>query len=169
MCWFQTTGFIVVILYTMCFYLKLSEFLICSYVARLCDSESPFLPKILLPYFLEEWIFLFLRHWESIQFLYICTKKKEAVIHFYFFSVTLVAKLIFLVLSVDICLSVIYSQLMIILLELRLCSTCLVGIRQSVGKKVQWGNPSKTGFRIFHVYCWLEIGLRKYSFCTYHQ
>lgn len=55
---------------------------------------------------------------KTLRNYFICIKKKEAIIYFYFFSVTLVAKLILLVLPVDICLLVIYSQLMITLQEL---------------------------------------------------
>lgn len=47
---------------------------------------------------------------KTLRNYFICIKK-EAIIYFYFFSVTLVAKLILLVLPVDICLLVIYSQL----------------------------------------------------------
>lgn len=114
-----------------------------------------FLPKwyiILLPCILEECIVLFLRHWKIISFLCICTKKKEAIIHFYFFSVTLATKLIFLVLPGDVCLPVIYSELMITLQEFLSVLHIYTVIRQSAGKKVQWGSPSKTGFRISHVY-----------------
>lgn len=158
---------------TMCFYLKLSEFLICSYAAQQCDSESTFLPKqyvILLPRFSEECTFLFLRHWEIVPFLCIHTKKKEAIIPFYFFSVTLVAKLILLVLPVDICFLVIYSQLKITLQEL-----LSVFHMFDCNKAISWQessmrNRAETGFRIFHIYCWLEIGLGKCSrtafYCT---
>lgn len=131
-----------------------------------------FLPKwyiIKLPCILEECIVLFLRHWKIISFLCICTKKKEPIIHFYFFSVTLVAKLIFLVPPVDICLPVIYSELKIILQEFLSVLHIYTVIRRSAGKKVQWGSPSKTGFRISHIFSWLEIGLRKYSFYACHQ
>ena len=155
------------------FSLKLSEFLICSYAAQRCDSEATFLPKqyvIVLPRFSEERTFLFLRHWEIVPFLCIRTKKKEAIIPFYFFSVTLVAKLILLVLPVDICFLVIYSQLKITLEEL-----LSVFHMFDCNKAISWQesslrNRAEPGFRIFHIYCWLEIGLGKCSrtafYCT---
>ena len=153
---------------TMCFYLKLSEFLICSYAAQRCDSESTFLRKqyvILLPCFSEEYTFLFLRHWEIVPFLCIRTKKKEAVIPFYFFPVTLVAKLILLVLPVDICFPVIYSQLKITLQELLSVFHMFDCNKTITWQESSMRNCSETGFRIFHIYCWLEIGLGKCS-CT---
>lgn len=144
------------------------SFLISSYVAKWCDSESTFLPKqyiILLPCFSEECTFSFLGHWEIIPFLCICTKKKEAIIHVYFFSVMFAAKLILLGYPVDVCLLVIYSHLMITLQEL-----LSVFHMFDYNKAVRWQassmrNPSKTGFRIFHIYCLSEIGLGKYH-CT---
>lgn len=50
------------------------------------------------------------------------------------------------------CLSVIYSELMITLQEFLSVLHIYTVIRQSAGKKVQWGSPSKTGFRISHIY-----------------
>ena len=158
-------------LYTMCLYLKLSELLTCSYAAKWCDPESTLLPKqyiILLPCFSEECTFLFLRHWEIIPFLCICTKKKEAIIHFYFFSVILFAKLILFVLPVDICLPVIYSHLMITLQELLSVSHMFDCNKAVSWQEISKRNHSKTGFRIFHIYCWLEIGLGKYSFTSFY-
>lgn len=58
-----------------------------------------------------------IRHWEIIPFLCICTKKRKQL-SISISSVTLVAKIILLVLPVDICLPVIYSQPMVTLQEL---------------------------------------------------
>ena len=153
---------------TTCFYLKLSEFLICSYAAQRCDSESTFLPKqyvILLPCFSVECTFLFLRHWEIVPFLCIRTKKKEAIIPSYFFSVTLVAKLILLVPPVDICFPVIYSQLKITLQELLSVFHMFDCNKAIIWQEHSTRNCAETGFRTFHIYCWLEMGLGKWG-CT---
>lgn len=141
---------------------------ICSYAAQRCDSESTFLPKqyvILLPCFSVECTFLFLRHWEIVPFLCIRTKKKEAIIPFYFFSVTLVAKLTLLVPPVDICFPVIYSQLKITLQELLSVFHMFDCNKAIIWQEHSTRNRAETGFRTFHIYCWLEMGLGKWG-CT---